>query len=163
MANPSGRFIVIRKACLPEDEGRDDVRGSFDSRQEAMTYVLKEDDNGKGYFKINNFVISEIKEVQVDKQNSVNQVGTIPASNALTEANPASLSEAISRFDSHIQAGTTSSSEAKSSLTRIVAGLREQRIRWEAAEVERPSRTRSTSAKAPLGRKISASLDDIGL
>lgn len=91
------------------------------------------------------------------------EVGVIPASNALAEANPASLTEAISRFDSHIQAGTTSSSEAKSSLSRIVEGLREQRVRWEAAELAKPARQRGTSAKVPLSKKITANMEDIGL
>lgn len=87
--------------------------------------------------------------------------GQIPASPALTEANPNSLAEAISRFDAAIQAGTHSSQEARSSLDQIVAALRQQRIRWEAAEADKPQR--AAKGKVALGRKIGVSLDDLGL
>lgn len=91
------------------------------------------------------------------------QPGVIPASAALAEANPNSLAETISRFDAAVQAGSHASPEARRDLDKIVAALREQRVRWEAAEADKPQRGRGTSAKVPLGRKISASLDDLGL
>lgn len=89
--------------------------------------------------------------------------GALPASTALAEATPDSLSEAIARFDRAVQAGTHGSSEAKKDLDSIITASRAQRTRWEAAAKESPVRGAKGAMKVPLGKKIAASLDDIGL
>ncbi len=94
---------------------------------------------------------------------STPSTGTLPSSSALSEASPDSLAEAISRFDKAVQDGTHGSAAAVKALDQIIAGMREQRKRWEAAEAAAPVRQPRGAAKPVLGRKISASLDDLGL
>ena len=85
--------------------------------------------------------------------------GNIPPSDVLSEVSLDSLSEAISRFDSAVQAGTQSSPAARRDLSRIIQANREQRERWEAAEKDRPAR----GQKVPLGKRSSTSASDLGL
>lgn len=89
------------------------------------------------------------------------QTGEIPPSGALAEATLDSLAEAVARFDSHIQGGSQSSPEARRNLARIIAANREMRVRWEAAERERPQRASSGAVKVPLERKSATSLADL--
>ncbi len=90
-------------------------------------------------------------------------IGTLPASEALSEASPDSLAEAISRYDRAVAEGQHGTSGARKALEAIIAEIRLQRERWEAAEANAPVRAARGAAKTPLAKKISASLDDLGL
>jgi hypothetical protein len=91
-------------------------------------------------------------------------VGQIPHSDALSEVSETegSLAEAISRFDSRIQAGHTSGPEAQRDLEVILRKVREAREAWAKADALRPARG-VTSPKVPLGRKIAAKAGDLGI
>jgi hypothetical protein len=78
--------------------------------------------------------------------------GTLPQSSALAEASPDSLTELLSRDPEHYQ---------DQDLDRIIALLREQRVRWKAAEGAKPPRVKSGGVK--LGTATTATLDDLGL
>lgn len=91
----------------------------------------------------------------------MSEPGTIPSSNALAEADPASLTEAIQRFDRAIASGHHKSPEARRDLRRIVEELREQRLRFEAAEAAGQGAKRGRGSN--LEKKASVSADDLGL
>lgn len=80
--------------------------------------------------------------------------GNIPQSSALVEASPDSLSELMSRDPE----GYT-----RQDLDRIITVLREQRVRWQAAEAAGTG-GRSAAAKANAkATSTKASLGDLGL
>lgn len=90
--------------------------------------------------------------------------GEIPPSSALVEIPEGNLAEAIARFDTHVQHGTQNSPDAKLRLRQIIAANRAQRTRWEAAAAADPGgRAPSKGTKIPLGKKIAASMEDLGL
>lgn len=91
--------------------------------------------------------------------------GEIPTSSALAEASSAgdSLSEAVSRFDSHIVGGTQASPEARAALRKIIKDNRAQRGRWRAA-AEAGQTTPSARASSKLGRRlVGVKAEDLGL
>ena len=53
------RYVVIRMACLMEDEGQDHVIGSYNSHEAAQARVEEWTENGKGYFKYGDMKIVE--------------------------------------------------------------------------------------------------------
>lgn len=78
--------------------------------------------------------------------------GEIPQSNALTAASPDSLGELLSRDPEGYQ---------QQDLDRIIDELRQQRVRWQAAEA---TGTRSSRASAKAMPAVStASAEDLGL
>lgn len=86
--------------------------------------------------------------------------GAIPQSSALAEASPLSLGEAIQRFDRAVASGTHKSPEARRDLRRIVEELREQRLRWEAADAAGGAKR---GARSGLEKKAATSAEDLGL
>lgn len=82
-------------------------------------------------------------------------VGAIPQSSALSEASPDSLTELLSRDPEGY---------SRQDLDRIIALMREQRSRWEAAAAAAPKgRARVAPGRSTLGTTVAASLDDLGL
>lgn len=91
-----------------------------------------------------------------DASQNAPQEGEIPQSNALAEASPDSLAELLSRDPFKF----TSQDRG-----RIVAALRDQRAKWEAAEKAEGFKPKAT--KAPAGKAASlvakATSGDLGL
>jgi hypothetical protein len=55
------KFLLIRTACLMEDEGRDDFLGIFPTKEAAIAYAKK---HGEGYFHYpSDYAIKEVKDV----------------------------------------------------------------------------------------------------
>lgn len=82
-----------------------------------------------------------------------NAPGGLPASTALAEASPDSIVELLSRDPEGLQAQDR---------RRIIEALREQRVRWEAAQAA-GAKPKATKAVSLVGRKIGASAEDLGL
>lgn len=80
--------------------------------------------------------------------------GIIPQSNALAEALPDSIAEFLSRDPE----GYT-----RQDRDRMVVIMREQRVRWEAAEAAEPKKRTSAGPKAQLASSTAAKADDLGL
>lgn len=80
------------------------------------------------------------------------ETGQIPQSAALTEATADSLAELFSRDPEGFQAQDRQ---------RLVAGLREQRKRWEAAEASGTTRKERTRGEQRLSSEKSA--EELGL
>lgn len=80
--------------------------------------------------------------------------GPIPQSTALAEATPDSLSELFSRDPEGYQ---------RQDLDKIIAELRAQRVRWEAAGAAAPQRAPKGQGKVPLGTSTTANAGDLGL
>lgn len=78
--------------------------------------------------------------------------GTIPLSNALSEASPNSISELMSKDPFRLTVQDRK---------EIVAKLREQRVRWEAAEAAGQGKPRAARSAKTL--ETTSSLDDLGL
>jgi len=83
-------------------------------------------------------------------------MGDIPQSNALAEASPDSLSELLSRDPMGFQ---------KQDRQAIVAALRAQRVKWEAAEAAAASKPKAPRGSMAVAKTLvaSAAPEDLGL
>lgn len=84
------------------------------------------------------------------------QTGTIPQSDALAEASPQSLSDLLSKDPFKF---------ARDDRALIVAALRDQRAKWEAAEKAEGSKPKTQKAPASKAASLitKASAGDLGL
>lgn len=78
----------------------------------------------------------------------------IPQSQALAEASSDSLAELLSRDPEGY---------SRQDRAQVVAALRAQRVRWEAAEAAAPAKRGPSGPKATLASTTSAKADDLGL
>jgi hypothetical protein len=88
--------------------------------------------------------------------NEIPSPGIIPQSHALAEASPESIAELLSRDPE----GYT-----RQNRNTIVLVMREQRVRWEAADAAEGAKPRGRSAgpKAQLASSTAAKADDLDL
>lgn len=78
----------------------------------------------------------------------------LPQSQALAEADPASLTELMSRDPEGY---------SRQDRDRIIASLREQRARLAASEAAAPAKALRVSSKVPLSTKSTMNPEDMGL